>query len=67
MMNPPKTRTEAEQYYYYGHNGVMVFMNGRCAWELWSDGAIYCRQCSRKSGHGPDKLYCKQHARKVKE
>ena len=23
-------------------------------------------QCSRKRGHGPDGLYCKQHAKKIK-
>lgn len=24
-----------------------------------------CAQCSRKRGHGPDGLYCKQHAKRA--
>jgi len=36
----------------------------RCIEEVWSGpgGTIAC-QCSRKRGHGPEGLYCKQHAR----
>jgi len=37
----------------------------RCIEEVWpSDTTWYPRQCSRKRGHGPDGLYCKQHAKK---
>ena len=28
---------------------------------------FYGKQCSRKHGHGPDGLYCKQHGEKVLE
>jgi hypothetical protein len=34
----------------------------RCIEEVWSPG--YPQQCSRKRGHGPDGLHCKQHAKK---
>lgn len=37
----------------------------RCIEEVCGDFA-YFHQCSRKRGHGPDGLYCKQHA-KLKE
>jgi hypothetical protein len=36
-----------------------------CIEEVWSPG--YPQQCSRKRGHGPDGLYCKQHAKKHME
>lgn len=34
-----------------------------CAYEV--GGKYLSAQCSRKPGHGPDGLYCKQHAKKV--
>jgi hypothetical protein len=37
----------------------------RCIEEVWpTDGSWIPYQCSRKRGHGPDGLYCKQHAKK---
>jgi hypothetical protein len=40
----------------------------RCIEEVWpSDTTWYPHQCSRKRGHGPDGLYCKQHAKKHME
>ena len=37
----------------------------RCIEEVWpSNGTWIPCQCSRKRGHGPDGLYCKQHAKK---
>ncbi len=35
----------------------------RCVEEVMSD-FMHFYQCSRKRGHGPDGLYCKQHAKK---
>jgi hypothetical protein len=36
----------------------------RCTEEVWSrENTWYPHQCSRKRGHGPDGLYCKQHAK----
>lgn len=36
----------------------------RCIYELF--GQYIGRQCSRKRGHGPGGLYCKQHAKTAK-
>ena len=37
----------------------------RCIEEISpAAGSWIPRQCSRKRGHGPDGLYCKQHAKK---
>ena len=39
-----------------------------CIEEVWpSGGAWIPRQCARKRGHGPDGLYCKQHAKRHTE
>jgi hypothetical protein len=37
----------------------------RFVWEV-SDGHLMC-QCSSNRGHGPDGLYCKQHAKKLEK
>lgn len=41
----------------------------RCIEEIWNIGSRgwIPHQCSRKRGHGPDGLYCKQHAKKHEE
>ena len=36
----------------------------RCIEEIWPTGSWIPCQCSRKRGHGPDGLYCKQHAKR---
>jgi len=40
-----------------------------CIEEVWPSRAcgLIPHQCSRKRGHGPDGLYCKQHAKKHME
>ncbi len=36
----------------------------KCIKKVWpTDGYIIPHQCNRKRGHGPDGLYCKQHAK----
>ena len=36
----------------------------RCIKEVWpTNGSWTAYQCFRKRGHGPDGLYCKQHAK----
>jgi hypothetical protein len=35
----------------------------RCIEEIWGHVGWVPRQCSRKRGHGPDGLYCRQHAK----
>lgn len=37
----------------------------RCVAEVSSDTGWHWIQCSRKRGHGPNGLYCKQHAKMV--
>ena len=36
-----------------------------CVYEVWAPDRWHAYQCSRKRGHGPDGLYCKQHAKMV--
>ena len=71
MTNAPKTLKETMRYrygIYPGDTKGHKYKNDFCAYAIWrSSGwppALY--QCSRKNGHGPDGLYCKQHSKKVK-
>jgi hypothetical protein len=36
----------------------------RCVKEVWPSDGWTPYQCPRKRGHGPDGLYCKQHAKR---
>lgn len=36
-----------------------------CITEVWPPGRMTASQCRRLRGHGPNKLYCKQHAKKL--
>jgi hypothetical protein len=61
MLNPPKTREEAEKRRY--GKWKVAWTPSSCAYDV--RGGRYFNQCLRKPGHGPDGLYCKQHAKKV--
>jgi hypothetical protein len=66
MINPPKTIEEARQKKYNARAGNpkgWPYDEERCAYEVHSD--FLSHQCSRKNGHGPAELYCKQHAKMV--
>jgi len=66
MFNAPKTLKEAKAYRYNiwgGNPNGHSFKEGKCAYEIMSNYLTY--QCSRSDGHGPDCLYCKQHAKMV--
>lgn len=39
----------------------------RCIESVFSESDYISGQCSRKRGHGPDGLYCKQHGKKEEE
>ena len=68
MMDNPKTKEEAETYRYAkwaGNPRGFPYRPGYCAFEVFSNWSSY--QCTRKAGHGPAGLYCKQHAMKVNE
>ena len=62
MINEPRTKAEAEKRRYgvWGGNPKgNVYNPNQCAMGVttaWTPG-----QCTRKPGHGPDSLYCKQH------
>ncbi len=67
-MDDPKTLEEARAYKYeistsnpQGYN----YQEGHCAFERPYMFFAGDYQCSRKKGHGPDGLYCKQHAEMV--
>ena len=68
-MKDAMTLEEAEKFRYFrwsGNPGGTKYVHGRCAYEVWAAGrAMHAYQCLRKNGHGPDGLYCKQHAKKV--
>lgn len=64
MLNPPRTKEEAKARGYVVH--WWAWMPGFCAYAI-PEGSHEERQCSRDSGHGPDGLYCKQHAKMVEK
>lgn len=65
MLNPPKTLEEAQAYRYgkwAGNPKGHSYKREYCACQVFPQlGEHY--QCQRKNGHGPDNLYCKQHAK----
>jgi len=65
MIHPPKTKEEALRYKYnrcsWNRSGT-PYNEARCAYEVID---LTTHQCSRKPVHGPDGLYCKQHAKMV--
>lgn len=71
MQQFPKTIDEARAYR-YGRWSERPrgtgYKEGFCAYELPQDprkGRWLKLQCSRPLGHGPDALYCRQHAKIV--
>ena len=67
MINPPRTKEEARKRN-YGHGKLKLpFYGDRCAYAVGGDPVRVFNQCSRRPGHGPGELYCKQHARMVEE
>jgi hypothetical protein len=63
-----RTLKEAKKYR-YDVSGMTSLGNqyegGRCAEEICDFKRRRFPQCSRKNGHGPGKLYCKQHAKRI--
>ena len=65
----PKTIEEAEKKRYgvwAGNPRGYQYSPDNCAAEVLPSGMWEYHQCSRRTGHGPGQLYCKQHAAKVK-
>ena len=68
MFDPPKTEKKAKLYRYgawAGNPKGTPYNHNCCAYEV-SDGWLF-RQCYRKSGYGPEQLYCKSHAKRVED
>ena len=66
MFDPPKTIKEAMEYRYgawAGNPRGHGYITNICAYEI-RQGHISA-QCGRGNGHGPNGLYCKQHAKIV--
>jgi hypothetical protein len=69
MINAPKTIEEARKHKYNkwaGNPSGWDYVEDRCAYDVWDKYMFGSRQCFRKAGHGPDELYCKQHAKMVR-
>ena len=70
-MKEPRTKEDARKHRYRtwaGNPKGEPYIESRCVCDV-SDGgrSVLSHQCYRKPGHGPDNLYCKQHAAKVEE
>jgi len=65
MYNPPKTKAEAERILYGSMYSRKKYDPEMCAYAVMGKRDYWAWQCSRNSGHGPDHLYCNQHAKKV--
>ena len=70
MINPPKTREEAEKRQYGGNAATgspsHPYNPKRCAYEVSEPGrGFYYFQCKRKPCFGAAGLYCAQHAKQV--
>lgn len=65
MINPPKTLEVAKRCTYGQRPFESRYDAERCAYEVRDSTSFYTYQCCRKPGHGPDGLYCKQHAKIV--
>jgi hypothetical protein len=63
MIKQPKTRAEAEKLIYGCGISKRPYDPAHCADEVNIGDSRWSRyaQCSRKPGHGPDGLFCKQH------
>ncbi len=65
-----KTRSEFQQHRYAAWAGDpkgRAYDPQRCAQSIWTDMWDHGRQCSRKPGHGPEGLFCRQHVPKTEE
>jgi hypothetical protein len=64
-MNNPTTKEEAQRQVYGPHYREAAYDERRCVSKVWPATGWGSYQCSRKPGHGPAQLYCRQHAEVV--
>jgi len=68
-MNRSKTLEKIQAHRYNKWTGCpkgIPYDPERCAWEIFGP-RVVSYQCTRKNGHGPDGLYCAQHAKMIIE
>lgn len=69
MLGPPTTLEEARAYSYCrwaGNPDGALYEPRRCAYEVPRvGGSVLFHQCARPNGHGPDRLYCRAHAKRL--
>lgn len=69
MIYWPMTKADATKKQYgkwAGFPSGHAYDPERCAAEVWESGrGINHYQCQRKNGHGPEGLFCKQHAKMI--
>ena len=67
-MSGPKSKAEAINWRYRKWRGSpsgSPYDPNRCAESVPDGGrSVLFHQCLRKNGHGPEGLYCKQHAKR---
>lgn len=65
-MMQPKTSKEARSFRYGTWSGRPKgnpYREGKCAYQIYPPPGFIACQCSRKNGHGNEKMFCKQHAK----
>lgn len=70
MLHYPVTLEQAKKVRYGGSAGYprSPYRPERCAEEVGEPPHYFhSHQCHRGPGHGPARLYCKQHAKRVEE
>lgn len=69
MISGPHNLEEARKYS-YDQTGINPQGIGFATWKCAAEIAVsdwHYAQCSRKPGYGPDKIFCKQHARMLEK
>lgn len=67
-MRYPKSKEEAKTWRYGVWSGEpkgKSYNPEKCAYKVLRVGGFISSQCLRKSGHGPDGAFCRQHAKIV--
>ena len=68
MIDDPKTLEEAKHKRYGKWSGCpkgTAYDISRCAYEVYPGSGWIQYQCKRSHNYGPERLYCKQHAKRV--
>lgn len=66
-VNPKREDFVNKRYGFNSWGKGTPYNPARCAKSVCSSDGWHIYQCSRKAGHGPDELFCKQHAKRYTE